>query len=149
MPSRQNAAERLTRSLENMSRCDAYHWSRQEEHGFEPGASQYFVRQDHRQYRDPRCSEALRRWRSARYAQQEFDCVEADNSSRIDKDVFLHSAPSETNTSCSNSVGCIPSTPQALEYARSLDQRAETVQAARLALAQCCTVVSGSDAVHT
>jgi len=161
MPNKQNAAERLTRSLENMSRCVANYWSRQEQEP-EPGASQYFTREDHSQYRDPRCSAAPRRWRPARYAQQELDCAEADNSSRNGIDVFLHSAPSDMDISCSSEAGCIPSTPEALEYARSLDHRAEaleyarsldhkaeTVQAARIALAKCCTAVSGSGAVHT
>ena len=136
MPSRQNAAEQLTRSLEKMSRCVANYWSRQEQQEPEPGASQYFTREDHRQYRDHRYNTTPRRWRSARYSHQELDCVDANNSSRNDIDEFLHSAPSEMDISCSSSAGCIPSTPEVLEYARSLDHiyRAKTVQAARLAL---------------
>ena len=63
--------------------------------------------------------------------------------------MFLHSAPSEVDLDYCVDNGCTPATPEAFEYAHSLDCRAETLQAARLALAKCCKAVSGSDAVHT
>ncbi len=142
--SRQDPIERLTRSMEKMSIAVANYWSRQEQHGAEPEASHYLSREDHRQY-----SVAPRRWRRPRYGHRELHCIEADISSKHGRDVFLHSAPSEVDLDYCGSTGCTPATPEALKYAQSLDRKAETLRAARIALAKCCKVVSGSDALHT
>ena len=142
--SRQDPLERLTRSMEKMSIAVANYWCRQQQHGAEPEASQYLSREDHRQY-----SVAPQRWRRPRYGHRELHCTEADISSRHGRDVFLHLAPSEVDNDYCSSIGCTPATPEALKYAQSLDRKAETLQAARLALAKCCKVVSGSDALHT
>ena len=141
---RQDPIECLTRSIEKMSIAIANHWRRQEQHGAEPEASNYLSREDHRPY-----SVAPQRWRRPRYGHRELHCTEADISSRHDENVFLHSAPSKVDLDYCGSIGCTPATPEALKYAQSLDRKAETLQAARLALAKCCKVVSGSDALHT
>ncbi len=141
--SRQDPIKRLTRSMEKMSIAVANYWSRQEQHGAEPEASHYLSREEHRRY------SVAPRWRPPRYGNRELHCTGADISSRHDENVFLHSAPSEVDLDYCGSTGCTPATPEALKYAQSLDRKAETLQAARLALAKCCTVVSGSDAVHT
>ena len=142
--SRQDPIERLTRSMEKMSIAVANCWSRQEQHGAEPEASHYLSREDHRQY-----IVAPRRWRRPRYGHRELHYTEADISSRHDENVFLHSAPTKVDLGYFGSTGCTPATPEALEYAQSLVHKAETLQAARLALAKRCKVVSGSDALHT
>ena len=142
--SRQNPIERLTRSMEKMSIATANHWSMQEQHRAKPEASHYLSREDHRQY-----SVAPRRWRHPRYGHRKLHCIEADISSRHDENVFLHSAPSEVDLDYCGSTSCTPATPEALKYAQTLDHKAETLQAARLALAKYCKVVSGSDALHT
>ena len=130
--------------MENMSIAGANHWSMQEQHGAEPEASHYLSREEHRRY-----SEAPRRWTPPRYGHRKLHCTEADISSGCGRDVFLHSAPSKIDLDYCGSTGCTPATPEALKYAQNLDHKAETLQAARTALAKCCKVVTGSDAVHT
>ncbi len=142
--SRQDPIERLTRSMEKMSIAVANYWSRQEQHGAEPEASHYLSREEHRRY-----SEAPRRWRPPRYGYRKAHCTEGDISSRCGRDVFLHSAPSEVDLDYFRSTGCTPATPEAWKYAQSLDHKAETLQAARIALVKCCKVVSGSETLHT
>ena len=142
--SRQDPIERLTRSMEKMSIAVANYWSRQEQHGAEPEASHHLSREDHRQY-----SVVPRRWRRPRYGHRELHRTEADIGTRHGRDEFLHSAPSEVDLDYVGSTGCTPATPEALKYAQSLDRKVGNLQAARLALAKCCKVVSSSNAVHT
>ncbi len=103
--SRQDPIECLTRSMEKMSTAIATHWSRQQQHGAEPEASHYLLREDHRPY-----SVAPRHWRRPRYGHRTLHCTEADISSRHDENGFLHSAPTEVELDYFGSIGCTPAT---------------------------------------